>query len=257
MKRAAKPRPPAMQSGGRLFQEPERPAGMYTAYVDGAARGNPGPASYAVILRAPDGSTQFQIGKYLGRATNNVAEYYALIGALDYAQSHQISRLAVRSDSELLVRQMHGRYKVKSAGLRPLHERAQKLARGLAHFEIEHISREQNSEADALANLALDATSTVGGPSRGPVGGTVAGTAHGTDVRTAREKSASADGEAAGRSAVTASAPARVAATLAAAARDGRRIRARYSAGALHPLEALDLAEGDIIEISVKKPAPR
>jgi len=237
-----------MKTGGRLFQEPERPAGVYTAYVDGAARGNPGPASYAVILRAPDGSTQFQIGKYLGRATNNVAEYYALIGALDYAQSHQIAHLAVRSDSELLVRQMHGRYKVKSAGLRPLHERAQKLARGLAHFEIEHISREQNREADELANLALDATSTVGGPSRGTVGGTVAGTAHGTDTGADGEKSVSA---------ATASAPARVAATLAAAARDGRRIRARYSAGALHPLEALDLAEGDIVEISVKKPAPR
>jgi len=226
-----------MKIGGRLFEEPERPAGIYTAYVDGAARGNPGPASYAVILRAPDGSTQFQIGKYLGRATNNVAEYYALIGALDYAQSHQIAHLAVRSDSELLVRQMQGRYKVKSAGLRPLHERAQKLARGLAHFDIAHIPREQNSEADQLANLALDATSTIGGA--------------------AREKSASADGETAGRSATTDSATSRVGASLAAAVRDGRHIRARFSAGALHPLEALELAEGDIVEISIKKPAPR
>jgi len=225
MKRAAKPRP---HRAAGLFEEPERPAGVYTAYVDGAARGNPGPASYAVILRAPDGSTPFQIGKYLGRATNNVAEYYALIGALDYAQSNHIARLAVRSDSELLVRQMQGRYKVKSLDLRPLHERAQKLARGLAHFDIEHIPREQNSEADALANLALDATSTVGG--------------------TAREKSVSA---------ATASATSRVAATLATPAREARRIRARYSAGALHPLEALELAEGDIVEISVKKPAPR
>ena len=145
-----------------LFQEPERPAGMYTANVDGAARGNPGPASYAVVVRAPDGSTQFRIGKYLGRATNNVAEYYALIGALDYAQSQNISRLAVRSDSELLVRQMQGRYKVKSPDLKPLHERAQKMARALAHFEIAHVRREQNSEADELANLALDATGTVG-----------------------------------------------------------------------------------------------
>ena len=118
MKRDAKPR---HHSAASLFQEPERPTEVYTAYVDGAARGNPGPASYAVIVRAPDGSTQFQIGKYLGRATNNVAEYYALIGALDYAQSQQISRLAVRSDSELLVRQMQGRYKVKSPDLRPLY----------------------------------------------------------------------------------------------------------------------------------------
>ena len=225
MKRAAKPRPHRAAS---LFQEPERPAGVYTAYVDGAARGNPGPASYAVILRAPDGSTQFQIGKYLGRATNNVAEYYALIGALDYAQSQQIAHLAVRSDSELLVRQMQGRYKVKSPDLRPLHERAQKMARGLAHFDIAHIPREQNSEADQLANLALDATSTVGG--------------------TTHEKSAST---------VAASAGSGVPAAPTVAARDGRRIRARFSAGALHPLEALELAEGDIVEISVRKPAPR
>jgi probable phosphoglycerate mutase len=228
MKSAAKPRSPATKTGGRLFQEPERPAGVYTAYVDGAARGNPGPASYAVILRAPDGSTAFQIGKYLGRATNNVAEYYALIGALDYAQSQQIAHLAVRSDSELLVRQMQGRYKVKSPDLRPLHERAQKMARALAHFDIEHIPRERNSEADQLANLALDATSTIGG--------------------TAREKSVA-----------SAAAPAtlRTAAAPAAAARDGRSIRARFSAGALHPLEALELSEGDIVEITFKKPAPR
>ena len=238
MKRTAKPR--AHRAAG-LFEEPERPAGVYTAYVDGAARGNPGPSSYAVIVQAPDGSTQFQIGKYLGRATNNVAEYYALIGALDYAQSQHIARLAVRSDSELLVRQMQGRYKVKSAVLRPLHERAQKLARGLAHFDIEHIPREQNSDADQLANLALDATATVGG--------TVAGTARGTDVSAARET--------ASQSAATASATSRVGATSTAPARETRRIRARYSAGALHPLEALELAEGDIVEISVKKPAPR
>ena len=234
MKRATKLRP---HSAAGLFEEPERPAGVYTAYVDGAARGNPGPASYAVIVQAPDGSTQFQIGKYLGRATNNVAEYYALIGALDYAQSQHITRLAVRSDSELLVRQMQGRYKVKSAVLRPLHERAQKLARGLAHFDIEHIPREQNSDADQLANLALDATATVGG------------TARGTDVSAARET--------ASQSAATASATSRVGATSTAPARETRRIRARYSAGALHPLEALELAEGDIVEISVKKPAPR
>jgi ribonuclease HI len=225
MKRDAKPR---HHSAASLFQEPERPAGVYTAYVDGAARGNPGPASYAVIVRAPDGSTQFQIGKYLGRATNNVAEYYALIGALDYAQSQQISRLAVRSDSELLVRQMQGRYKVKSPDLRPLHERAQKMARGFAHFEIAHVPREQNSEADQLANLALDATGTVGGKIEAR-----AATAAATAV--------------AQRPGATASAP----------AKEVRRIRARYSAGALHPLEALDLAEGEIVELSVKKPAPR
>ena len=222
MKPAPKPR---LHGPARLFQEPARPTGIYTAYVDGAARGNPGPASYAVILQGPDGSTQFRIGKYLGRATNNVAEYYALIGALDYAQSQGIARLAVRSDSELLVRQMQGRYKVKSAALRPLHERAQKLSRALAYFDIAHIPREQNSEADQLANMALDATSTVGG----------------------------IVGSAAGGSAATA--PAAAHSAPATPGREARRIRARYSAGALHPLEALELAEGEIVEISVKKTA--
>src|SRR5580704_17062618 len=150
MKHAPKThRPPA----GLLFDEPERPAGnagAHIAYVDGASRGNPRPASYAVVLRAPDGTTAFEIGKYLGRATNNVAEYYALITALDYAQAQGIARLAVRSDSELLVRQMQGRYKVKSADLRPLYERARKLANSLAYFAIEHVPRELNREADEL-----------------------------------------------------------------------------------------------------------
>jgi probable phosphoglycerate mutase len=211
-------------SHASLFQEPERPTGVYTANIDGGSRGNPGPASYGIVVRAPDGSTQFRIGKYLGRATNNVAEYYGLIGALDYAQSQNISRLAVRSDSELLVRQMHGRYKVKSPDLKPLHERAQKMARAFAHFEITHVRREQNSEADELANMALDATATVGGK---------------TEAASApREKTSGA---------VTAAAP----------ARESRKIRARYSAGALHPLEALELTEGEVVEISLRKPAPR
>src|SRR5437879_575186 len=121
-------------SGKLLFDTPERPANIFVANVDGASRGNPGPASYAVILRGPDGATRFEAGKYIGRATNNVAEYYGLITALDYAAAQGIDRLLVRSDSELLVRQMQGRYKVKSPDLRPLYERARKLARGFAYF---------------------------------------------------------------------------------------------------------------------------
>src|SRR3984885_2932229 len=156
MTRSDKPRSPSTLLP---FAEPERPAKVHTAKVDGASRGNPGPASYAVVMRKPDGSSEFEIGKYVGRATNNVAEYYGLIAALDYAASHGIERLRIQSDSELLVRQMQGRYKVKSADLRPLHERAQKLVRGFDYFAIEHVPREQNSEADALANRALDDTS--------------------------------------------------------------------------------------------------
>jgi ribonuclease HI len=214
-----------------LFQEPDPPQGVYTASIDGGSRGNPGPASYGVIVRAPDGSTLFRIGKYLGRATNNVAEYYGLIGALDYAQSQRIARLVVRSDSELLVRQMQGRYRVKSPDLKPLHERAQKMARSLAHFQIVHVPREQNSEADEFANLALDAAGTVGGGMETPPGASRAKFSDAAPHRTADAPGA------------TASAP----------AQKNRWIRTRYSAGALHPLEALELAEGEIVEISVRK----
>jgi ribonuclease HI len=217
-------RPPnsaALPFGGRELSVPDQPAGVYVAYVDGASRGNPGPASYAVVLQAPDGATKFEIGKYVGRATNNVAEYYGLIAALDYAASEKIPRLRVRSDSELLVRQMQGRYKVNSSDLRPLHERAQKLARALAYFTIEHIPREQNSEADELANIALDRTAA---------GGTAANSSP----------------------AHTGASPSRTqAAGPAARPRGDRRIRARFSAGALHPLEALDLAEGEVVEIQI------
>ncbi len=137
---------------------PYSPAGVYIAHVDGASRGNPGPASYAVIIEGPDGENVLAMGKYLGRETNNVAEYYALITALDYATAHKLSRLRVLSDSELLVRQMQGRYKVKSADLRPLYERALAMSRTLDYFAVEHIPREKNREADKLANEALDRT---------------------------------------------------------------------------------------------------
>ena len=158
MKRAARPSAPR---SSRLFAEPEHPPthaeGAYRASIDGAARGNPGPASYGAVILRPDGQPLEQLKKYIGRTTNNVAEYYALIAALDYAAAHGIKKLRVRSDSELLVRQMKGLYKVKSADLRPLHERAKKLADGLAYFYIEYVPREQNRIADGLANEALDA----------------------------------------------------------------------------------------------------
>lgn len=143
----------------RLFVDSHPPsphAPVYVASIDGASRGNPGPAAYAVLLRDPSGKTLLELAKPIGRETNNVAEYRALLAALDYATTHAISALRVRSDSELLVRQMQGRYKVKSADLKPLHERALKLARSLAYFSAEHVAREANREADALANAALD-----------------------------------------------------------------------------------------------------
>ncbi|HVN08782.1 MAG TPA: reverse transcriptase-like protein [Patescibacteria group bacterium] len=142
-----------------LFAEPANPAhprGMVIANVDGGARGNPGPAAYGFILRDAGGATLCTAGKTVGRATNNVAEYYGLIAALDAARERGVERLRVESDSELLVRQMEGRYRVKSPDLRPLHERAVKLSRAFEHFEIAHVPREKNREADRLVNEALD-----------------------------------------------------------------------------------------------------
>lgn len=155
MSRPARSSPPAT---ARLFQESHAapPAGVHIANIDGASRGNPGPAAYAVIVRGPGGTMIAEIAKRIGRQTNNVAEYYALLAALDYAAASAIRALRVRSDSELLVRQMQGRYRVKSPELQPLFERAQKQARALDYFVVEHVPREQNRSADALANMALD-----------------------------------------------------------------------------------------------------
>ena len=155
-------RPPGTS---RLFPDSHAtpPAGVYLANIDGASRGNPGPASYAMILRDAGGKVVFQLCKKLGRQTNNVAEYYALLAALDYAATNGIRALRIRSDSELLVRQIQGRYKVKSADLKPLHERATKLSRQLVYFAIEHVRRELNRAADALANVALDSGPVVNG----------------------------------------------------------------------------------------------
>jgi len=161
-------KPPSANRGARLFAdaaaESNAPAAAYRANIDGGSRGNPGPASYGVVIRDPRGEIVAKLKKYIGRMTNNVAEYYGLIAALDYAQSHGIRALRVESDSELLVRQMRGQYKVKSAELRPLFERARKMSHAFASFKIEHVYREQNADADALANEALDETS--GAPPR-------------------------------------------------------------------------------------------
>jgi len=151
---------------GRLFSDARgsaAAAGVHVANVDGASRGNPGPAAYAVVMRDPAGRVVLELDKKIGRETNNVAEYYALLAALDYATVHGIRSLRIRSDSELLVRQVQGQYKVKSAHLRPLHERVRKLARELDYFAIEHVPREMNREADALANAALDSGSPAAG----------------------------------------------------------------------------------------------
>jgi ribonuclease HI len=142
----------------------------FQANIDGGSRGNPGPAAYGAVIRDGKGEIVARLKKYIGQNTNNVAEYFGLIAALDYAQTHGIRALRVESDSELLVKQMRGQYKVKSEDLKPLFERAKKMSRALEAFRIEHVYREQNREADALVNQALDETSRpVSAPVSNPV----------------------------------------------------------------------------------------
>ena len=157
-------RPPVPKGAGLFGEaEPERKAvAAYQANVDGGSRGNPGPAAYGVVVHDPRGDIVARLKKYIGNNTNNVAEYFGLIAALDYAQNHGIRALRVESDSELMVKQMRGQYKVKSEELKPLFERAKKMSQTFESFRINHVYREQNKEADALVNQALDETSGAG-----------------------------------------------------------------------------------------------
>ncbi|MGH9469113.1 MAG: ribonuclease HI family protein [Terriglobia bacterium] len=137
-------------------------------HIDGASRGNPGAAAYGVLVESDDGEPLASFSKALGTATNNFAEYQALMAALEYALKHEHRRVRIYSDSELLVRQLEGRYRVKSPVLKLLHERAMKMVRQLEAFSVTHVPREQNREADRLANRALDAQRS---PARTPESG--------------------------------------------------------------------------------------
>ena len=126
------------------------------AYIDGGARGNPGPAGYGVRVEDVNGGLITEFNGFLGTATNNVAEYNGLLAALRYAQQHGHRTVRIKSDSELLVKQMRGEYRVKNAGLLPLYQQARSLAESLDRIVFEHVRREQNKDADRLANLAMD-----------------------------------------------------------------------------------------------------
>ena len=126
-------------------------------FTDGGARGNPGPAAYGYVLEAEDGSVIDARGEKIGVATNNVAEYRALIAGLEAALSHGVTELDVVSDSELLVKQMRGEYKVKNAALKTLSTQAAALGRGLDSLSYTAVRREHNELADTLVNEALDA----------------------------------------------------------------------------------------------------
>ena len=128
---------------------------MITAFIDGGARGNPGPAGYGVHIQLPDGSIE-ELHGGIGVATNNVAEYNGLLAALRWAVEHGHSVVRIKADSELLVRQMRGEYKVKNAGLQPLVARARVLIGQLDRVTFEHVRREQNTDADRLSNVGMD-----------------------------------------------------------------------------------------------------
>lgn len=130
---------------------------MIVAYIDGGARGNPGPAGYGVRIESADGALLDELHGALGVATNNVAEYNGLLAALRWAVGEGQRRVHIRADSELLVKQMRGEYKVKHPGLQPLHAQARLLVAQFDHVKFEHVRREMNKEADRLSNLGMDA----------------------------------------------------------------------------------------------------
>jgi ribonuclease HI len=132
------------------------PDGWYVAHCDGGSRGNPGPAGYGAVIEDPRGRVVARLSEFLGRQTNNYAEYSALLAVLDWALEHSARQLRVISDSELMVNQMKGRYKVGSPGLRPLWEEAKRRVARLDRFEMRHTLRGGNQEADRLANEAMD-----------------------------------------------------------------------------------------------------
>jgi ribonuclease HI len=229
--------------GAGLFRDavPEtKPAiAAWRANIDGGSRGNPGPASYGVVVRDPRGEIVAKLKKYIGRMTNNVAEYYGLIAALDYAQSQGIRQLRVEADSELMVKQMRGQYKVKSPELRPLFERARKMVQSLESFRIDHVYREQNAEADALANEAMDeaegrpprSATPAAKPSAGPKAPI---TLAPKSVLSSAPKSASPQ----------------------TAKPEAHRFRARYRGGVLYLLEDVNLPDGDEVEVLIR-PLPK
>jgi ribonuclease HI len=134
----------------------DNPGESIVAYCDGGSRGNPGPAGFGVYIQDSTGSVLAELSQFLGAHTNNFAEYSALLAALEFAIAKGHRSLRVVSDSELMVKQIKGQYRVNSPELRPLYEEARRRIAQLDHFQIQHVLREKNRHADRLANLAMD-----------------------------------------------------------------------------------------------------
>jgi ribonuclease HI len=134
----------------------DQEAGCWTLFVDGAARGNPGPAGAGAVLRDPYGIVQGRLSHFLGKATNNVAEYQALLLGLEMARKRGVRNIKIFADSQLMVEQVNGGYQVKSPHLKPLHQAVLKALAGFTAYSLTHLERSQNGEADRLANQAID-----------------------------------------------------------------------------------------------------
>ncbi len=133
-----------------------------TIYIDGGARGNPGPAAAGIVISDGDGTALRESGVYIGEATNNVAEYTGLVRALEAALAMEATEVEAYSDSELVVKQMAGEYRVKNKGLIPLYEEATYFSKQFDAFSLTHVRREKNVKADALVNMAIDCRRDVG-----------------------------------------------------------------------------------------------
>ena len=130
---------------------------MITAYFDGGARSNPGPAGYGVYIVDDQGTVLAELHGSLGHTTNNIAEYNGLLAALQWAVDHDVRSITIKGDSLLIVEQMRGNYKVKNEGLRPLHMKARMLVMQIGDVRFEHVRREHNQDADRLSNVGMDA----------------------------------------------------------------------------------------------------
>src|SRR5271154_596527 len=135
---------------------PSSHTGWISAHCDGGARGNPGPAGYGALIQSTDGAVIAELSEFLGLRTNNFAEYSGLLGCLDFALKNGYRKLRVVSDSELMVKQIQGKYQVKSPDLKPLYDEAKRRIAQLDGFEISHALRHKNKDADRLANEAMD-----------------------------------------------------------------------------------------------------
>jgi len=129
---------------------------LITAYFDGGARSNPGPAGYGVYIVDDQGAVLAELHGSLGNTTNNIAEYNGLIAALKWAVDHDVTSITIKGDSLLIIEQMRGNYKVKNEGLRPLHMQARMLVMQIGDVRFEHVRRELNKEADRLSNVGMD-----------------------------------------------------------------------------------------------------